>query len=73
MGHAIARAAVEAGARVHLVSGPGNLPTPLEFTGEILRINVQYCQRNDRQAVMQIPCDIFCSVAAVADWTIKRY
>ena len=37
MGFAIARAAVEAGARVHLIAGPCDLITPLDATGKITR------------------------------------
>ena len=41
MGFAIARAAVEAGAQVHLIAGLCDLITPLEATGKIARINVK--------------------------------
>lgn len=71
MGFAIARAALEAGAEVHLVSGPVSLPTPLEFTGKVIRTNVQTAKEM-MHVVTNSPCDIFFSVAAVADWTIKN-
>jgi phosphopantothenoylcysteine decarboxylase / phosphopantothenate---cysteine ligase len=41
MGFAIARAAVEAGAQVHLIAGPCDLTTPLEATGKITRSDVR--------------------------------
>ena len=44
MGFAIARAALEAGAKVQLISGPCHINTPLEFTGQIQRINVTSAQ-----------------------------
>ncbi|WP_108648553.1 bifunctional phosphopantothenoylcysteine decarboxylase/phosphopantothenate--cysteine ligase CoaBC [Polynucleobacter rarus] len=71
MGFAIARAALEAGAQVHLVSGPVSLATPLEFTGKVIRTNVQTAKEM-MTVVENSPCDIFFSVAAVADWTIKN-
>ena len=65
MGFAIARAAAEAGARVTLVAGPVQLPTP----AGVRRINVQTAQQM-RDAVMpEAPAhDIFVATAAVADW-----
>ena len=71
MGFAIAKAALESGAEVHLVSGPVSLPTPLEFTGKVNRTNVQTAKEM-MQVVANSPCDVFFSVAAVADWTIKN-
>jgi len=65
MGFAIAQAAIEQGAAVHLVAGPAHLPTPVGVTREDVRN-----ARQMRDAVMrQIPqCDIFISAAAVGDY-----
>ena len=70
MGFAIARAAVEAGARVHLIAGPCDLITPLEATGEITRSNVRSAKEMHAAALKATDCDIFFAVAAVADWGI---
>lgn len=69
MGYAICQAAQESGASVVLISGPTALATPLNAT----RIDVQSAgQMYD--AVMQhvAACDIFISVAAVADYRIAH-
>lgn len=71
MGFALARAALEAGAQVHLISGPVALETPLEHTGKIRRINVMSA-REMRDAVLSTQSDIFFSVAAVADWYVSN-
>jgi phosphopantothenoylcysteine decarboxylase/phosphopantothenate--cysteine ligase len=65
MGFAVARAAVEQGARVQLVAGPVHLPTP----AGVERTDVRSA-RDMRVAVMrQIPqSDIFISAAAVGDY-----
>jgi phosphopantothenoylcysteine decarboxylase/phosphopantothenate--cysteine ligase len=67
MGHALARACVEAGAAVTLVSGPVCLPTPAGVT----RIDVRSALQM-RDAVLAnlnvLPIDVFISVAAVADY-----
>ncbi|MHB8679749.1 MAG: bifunctional phosphopantothenoylcysteine decarboxylase/phosphopantothenate--cysteine ligase CoaBC [Rudaea sp.] len=65
MGFAIARAAAEQGAVVHLVAGPVHLPTP----AGVARVDVRSA-RQMRDAVMQqIPqCDIFVAAAAVGDY-----
>jgi len=72
-GYAIARAAVEAGAAVTLVSGPTALAAPWGGT----RIDVQTA-RQMREAVLA-QCadsarkpDIFIAVAAVADWHVAN-
>lgn len=66
MGFAIARAAVEMGARVTLIAGPVSLVTPPGVT----RINVQ--SANDMYqaslAVVEKGCDVFVATAAVADY-----
>lgn len=69
MGYAIARAAIEAGASVTLVSGPTALATPMGVN----RINVQSAQ-DMLQAVLQYigQADIFIGVAAVADYAVKQ-
>lgn len=65
MGFALAQAAVEQGAAVHLVAGSVHLSTPAGVTREDVR-----SAREMRAAVMrQIPqCDIFISAAAVGDY-----
>jgi phosphopantothenoylcysteine decarboxylase/phosphopantothenate--cysteine ligase len=69
MGYAIARAATEAGAQVTLVSGPTALSTPLATR----RIDVQSAAQM-YSAVMQsvADCEIFISVAAVADYRVAQ-
>ena len=65
MGYAIAEAAIEAGAKVTLISGPVNLETPDRVT----RINVESAA--DMEAVVKehaSDADIFISTAAVADY-----
>ncbi|WP_353432065.1 bifunctional phosphopantothenoylcysteine decarboxylase/phosphopantothenate--cysteine ligase CoaBC [Polynucleobacter sp. MWH-UH23A] len=72
MGFAIARAALEAGAQVHLVAGPCDLPTPLMATGLITRINVVSAKEMHAATLAVTDCDIFFAVAAVADWGIAK-
>lgn len=72
MGFAIAQAALEAGAEVHLVAGPCHIPTPLEFTGRIARTNITSAQEMHQAVIKDLNYDIFFSVAAVADWRIKN-
>lgn len=65
MGFAIARACLEAGARVTLIAGPVNLPTPERLT----RVNV--VSALDMLAAAQLAsqtADIFIATAAVADY-----
>jgi phosphopantothenoylcysteine decarboxylase/phosphopantothenate--cysteine ligase len=65
MGFAIARAAVEAGARVTLVAGPVALPTPRGLT----RIDVCSAQQmHDAVLPLAAAHDVFVATAAVADW-----
>lgn len=68
MGFAIAQAAAEMDADVHLVSGPVHLETPERVK------RIQVISADDMlQAVEQaMPCDIFISVAAVADFKMKH-
>jgi len=72
MGFAIAQAAVEAGAEVHLIAGPCDLPTPLQSTGRIKRTNVITGEEMHRATLASANCDVFFAVAAVADWTIAN-
>jgi phosphopantothenoylcysteine decarboxylase / phosphopantothenate---cysteine ligase len=72
MGFAIARAAIEAGAQVHLIAGPCDLITPLEATGNITRSNVRSAKEMHAAALKDTDYDIFFAVAAVADWGIAK-
>ncbi len=72
MGFAIARAAIEAGAQVHLIAGPCNIATPLEATGKIIRTNVVSAKEMHAATLNATDCDIFFAVAAVADWGIAK-
>jgi len=72
MGFAIARAAVEAGAQVHLIAGPCDLETPLLATGQITRTNVLSAKEMHAATLAAADCDVFFAVAAVADWGIAK-
>jgi phosphopantothenoylcysteine decarboxylase/phosphopantothenate--cysteine ligase len=72
MGFAIARAAIEAGAEVHLIAGPCELETPLATTGKITRTNVVSAKEMHAATMQSSDCDIFFAVAAVADWGIAK-
>jgi phosphopantothenoylcysteine decarboxylase/phosphopantothenate--cysteine ligase len=72
MGFALARAAVEAGADVQLIAGPCHLATPLEFTGKIKRTDVVSAKDMHAAVMNHLDSDVFFSVAAVADWSIKN-
>ena len=72
MGFAIARAAVEAGAQVHLVAGPCDLDTPLLATGQITRTNVVSAKEMHAATLSAADSDVFFGVAAVADWGIAK-
>ena len=67
-GHAIAQAAVGAGARVTLVTGPVGLSDP---TGaEVVHVG---SARDMREAVeAALPADAFIAAAAVADWRAEK-
>jgi phosphopantothenoylcysteine decarboxylase/phosphopantothenate--cysteine ligase len=69
MGFAVARAAREAGASVTLISGPVTLATP----EGVARVDVRSAQQmfNEVKAAVE-GNDIFISVAAVADWRLKK-
>jgi phosphopantothenoylcysteine decarboxylase/phosphopantothenate--cysteine ligase len=65
MGYAVARAAVEAGAKVTLVSGPTGLPPP----AQVERIDVVSADDMFAAVKKEVPrADVFVSVAAVADY-----
>jgi phosphopantothenoylcysteine decarboxylase/phosphopantothenate--cysteine ligase len=63
-GFAIAAAAAEAGARVTLVAGPVELPTPPGVT----RIDVETAREMAQAVDDALPADCAIMVAAVADW-----
>jgi phosphopantothenoylcysteine decarboxylase/phosphopantothenate--cysteine ligase len=69
MGYAVARAAVELGAQVTLISGPTSLIKPQGVHGiDVLSAEQMF------DAVKQhvVNCDIFISVAAVADYRVAQ-
>jgi len=69
MGYAVARAAREAGAEVTLVSGPVALAAP----AGVSRIDVRTAQEMFEAVKKSVKaCDIFISVAAVADYRVKN-
>jgi phosphopantothenoylcysteine decarboxylase/phosphopantothenate--cysteine ligase len=72
MGFAIARAALEAGADVHLIAGPCDLETPLAATGKITRTDITSAKQMHAAALQSLDNDIFFAVAAVADWGIEK-
>lgn len=67
-GHAIARAAAEAGARVTLVSGPVDLPDPVGVT----TIRVESAREMLAAVEQALPADIGVFAAAVADWRVAN-
>ena len=66
-GHAIARAAAEAGARVTLVSGPVSVPDP----AGVSVVRVETARDMQRAVEAALPADIFVAAAAVADWRVE--
>lgn len=65
MGFAVARAAAAAGARVTLVAGPVNLPSP----PGIERIDVETAEEMHAAAMARIAdCDIYIGAAAISDY-----
>ncbi|MYM63723.1 bifunctional phosphopantothenoylcysteine decarboxylase/phosphopantothenate--cysteine ligase CoaBC [Pseudomaricurvus sp. HS19] len=65
MGYAIAQAAVEAGARVTLISGPTRLPAP----DDCRRIDVETAEEMLAASLAELEgCDLFIASAAVADF-----
>jgi phosphopantothenoylcysteine decarboxylase/phosphopantothenate--cysteine ligase len=67
MGFALAAALKDAGATVHLISGPVQLPTPLGVHRQDV-ITAQDMHQAVHQALAACPTDLFIGVAAVADW-----
>jgi len=65
-GFAIAAAAARAGARVTLVAGPVDLPTPPGVT----RIDVTTAREMLAAVEAALPADVAVMVAAVADWRV---
>ena len=69
MGYALARAALDAGAKVSLVSGPVSLPVPAG--AEIARVETA-AQMFDAVKRQVARADIYIGVAAVADYHVDR-
>jgi len=67
-GHAIAAALAMRGARVTLVSGPVNEPTPSGVTA----IQVQTAMQMRDACIAALPADIAICAAAVADWRVAE-
>jgi phosphopantothenoylcysteine decarboxylase / phosphopantothenate---cysteine ligase len=67
-GHAIARAAAEAGARVTLVSGPVDLPDP----AGVATVHVESAREMLAAVEQALPADIGIFAAAVADWRVAN-
>jgi len=65
MGYALAQAAIEAGAKVKLISGPVNISCP----SGVERVNIESAQQMLNEVLAGISqCDIFIGCAAVADF-----
>jgi phosphopantothenoylcysteine decarboxylase/phosphopantothenate--cysteine ligase len=67
-GHAIAAALAKRGARVTLVSGPVNEPTPSGVTA----VHVQTAIQMRDACLAALPADIAICAAAVADWRVAE-
>ncbi|WP_206241907.1 bifunctional phosphopantothenoylcysteine decarboxylase/phosphopantothenate--cysteine ligase CoaBC [Novosphingobium terrae] len=67
-GFAIAEAAAAAGAKVTLVAGPVDLPTPFGVT----RVNVESALQMEAAVEKALPADVAVMVAAVADWRVDN-
>jgi phosphopantothenoylcysteine decarboxylase/phosphopantothenate--cysteine ligase len=67
-GHAIARAAAEAGAAVALISGPVSLPDPPGIQTQHVETAREMLDAVDAA----LPADIFVATAAVADWRMAE-
>jgi len=67
-GFAIAAEAAKAGARVTLVAGPVDLPTPAGVT----RVNVENARQMAAAVEAALPADVAVMVAAVADWRVAE-
>jgi phosphopantothenoylcysteine decarboxylase/phosphopantothenate--cysteine ligase len=68
-GYAIAAAAARAGARVTLVSGPVNLPTP----PGVERVDIETARDMAEAVKAALPADVAIMVAAVADWRTSEF
>lgn len=66
-GHAIARAAAAAGARVTLVSGPVEIPDP----AGVRTIHVETAREMAAAVDAALPADVGIFAAAVADWRVE--
>ncbi len=69
MGFAVARAARDAGAAVRLIAGPVSLATPAGVERTDVRTAAQMLDAVKREVES---CDVFISVAAVADYRVKN-
>ena len=69
MGYAVARAALEAGAQVTLISGPVSLEAPAST--HLVRVETAR-QMLDAVNAHVVRCDIFVGVAAVADYHVSN-
>ncbi|WP_134498559.1 bifunctional phosphopantothenoylcysteine decarboxylase/phosphopantothenate--cysteine ligase CoaBC [Microvirga pakistanensis] len=67
-GHAIAKAAREAGARVTLISGPVDLPDP----AGVQTVHVESAREMLEAVQAALPADIGIFAAAVADWRVAQ-
>ncbi|WP_414472365.1 bifunctional phosphopantothenoylcysteine decarboxylase/phosphopantothenate--cysteine ligase CoaBC [Microvirga sp. M2] len=67
-GHAIARAAAAAGARVTLISGPVDLPDP----AGVATVRVESAREMLDAVEKALPADIGIFAAAVADWRVAN-
>ncbi len=65
-GHALATAAMHAGAQVVLISGPVDIPDP----AGLKTIKVETAAQMQAAVEASLPADIFISAAAVADWRV---
>jgi phosphopantothenoylcysteine decarboxylase/phosphopantothenate--cysteine ligase len=68
MGYALAAAAARRGARVVLVSGPVQLPTP----AGVQRVDVRSAAQMREAVLAALPTDIYIGAAAVADYTPRQ-
>ncbi len=67
-GYAIAQAAVGAGAKVTLVTGPVSLPDPPCVTV----VHVESAREMQAAVAAALPADAFIAAAAVADWRVEQ-
>ncbi len=67
-GHAIAKAAMRAGAKVVLISGPVSISDP----AGVETIHVETAQEMLEAVRAHLPADIYVGAAAVADWRVEN-